>query len=173
MLTKAVTLLAEPGVAATMRVALGTGDTGFTLDGLSGMGGTVSAGAHDFVIRNSTFASTIDLGVTNANILLDHNSHDWNAVYNNGCQRQALHRRRQQPVFSGVTVQNSTIRNGNLDGVHLGAGVNLLNNVFANLCDTGTNHTDNVQYEGGYRRADRGQLRLCRRRLRHAGHHQL
>jgi hypothetical protein len=87
--------------------------------------------------------------VANANILLDHNTHDWDAVYNGGYNAK-IFVGTGSGQFSGVTVQNSSIRNGNLDGVHLGgAGVNLLNNVFANLCDTGTNHTDNVQYEGG------------------------
>src|SRR6476620_4167316 len=35
---KAVTLRADSGVSATMQVDFNSGDTGFTLDGLSGMG---------------------------------------------------------------------------------------------------------------------------------------
>jgi hypothetical protein len=145
---KAITIQAASGAAPTMKVNFGSGDSGFTLDGLSGMGGVVAAGAHDFTIRNSTFTSTIDIAGTNANILLDHNSHDWNAVYNNGSNAK-IFVWNTTGAFTGVTVQNSTIRNGNLDGVHLNAGMNILNSVFANLCDTGTNHTDNVQFEGG------------------------
>ncbi len=144
---KAITLRAAPGVTATMAVDLGAGDSGFTLDGLSGMGGMVTAGAHDFVIRNSTFTSAIVFDVANANILLDHNSHDWNAVYD-GSGNGKIIIGSSVGDYSGVTVQNSTIRDGDLDGVHIGAGVNVLNNVFANLCDRNTNHTDNIQFEG-------------------------
>ncbi len=145
---KAITIQAATGATPTMEVNFSSGDSGFTLDGMSGMGGAVAAGAHDFTIRNSTFTSTIDIAATNANILLDHNSHDWNAVYDGGSNAK-IFVWNTTGAFTGVTVQNSTIRNGNLDGVHLNAGMNILNSVFANLCDTGTNHTDNVQFEGG------------------------
>jgi hypothetical protein len=65
---KAVTLYADSGVTATMKVNFGAGDSGFTLDGLSGMGGTVTDGAANFTIRNSVFTGSIDLGVSsNAN----------------------------------------------------------------------------------------------------------
>ncbi len=144
---KAITLQAADGATPVMDVSFGSGDTGFTLDGMTGMGGNVSGGAHDFTIRNSTFTSTIDLTATNANILLDHNTHDWNAVYNGGTNAK-IFVSSPGDGFSGVTVQNSSIRNGNLDGIHLGAGINAIGNVFSNLCDTGTNHTDNIQFEG-------------------------
>jgi Concanavalin A-like lectin/glucanases superfamily len=146
---KAITLQAADGATPTMDVSFGAGDAGFTLDGMSGMGGSVTSGAHDFTIRNSTFTSSIDFETTNANILLDHNSHDWNAVYNGGTNAK-IFVSNSDGAFSGVTVQNSTIRNGNLDGIHLGASINAIGNVFANLCDTGTNHTDNIQFEGGH-----------------------
>jgi Concanavalin A-like lectin/glucanases superfamily/Right handed beta helix region len=146
---KAITLKATPGTA-TMKVNLGPGDTGFTLDGLSGMGGTVNGGAHDFTVRNSSFTSPIDIDATNAGIVLDHNSHNWNAVYD-GSANAKIFVWNDSGSFSGVTVENSTISNGNLDGIHLGggAGIDVLHNEFANLCDTGTNHTDNIQFEGG------------------------
>ena len=132
-----------------MEVSFGPGDSGFTLEGMSGMGGSVGAGARDFTIRNSTFTSPIRIEATKADILLDRNRHDWNAGYD-GVDNAKIFVSNPTGAFSGVTVRRSSIRNGNLDGVHLGgAGVNLLDNVFANLCDTGTNHTDNIQYEGG------------------------
>src|ERR1044072_8114459 len=54
---KAITLRAADGATATMRYAFSTGDSGFTLDGLSGMGGTITDGAHDITIKNSTFTT--------------------------------------------------------------------------------------------------------------------
>ena len=148
--SKAITLRAEPGVTATMAIDLGAGDSGFTLDGLSGMGGTVSAGAHDFVIKNSAFTDDIWFEVANANILLDHNSHDWDADSNSSGSAGKIVIGSDAGDYSGVTIQNSTIRNGDLDGVHIGAGVNVLNNIFQNLCDRGHNHTDNIQFEGAH-----------------------
>ena len=43
-----------------MRVSLGSGDSGFTLDGMTGMGGDIS-GASNITIRNSTFAGSLDI----------------------------------------------------------------------------------------------------------------
>src|SRR3954447_1204541 len=147
---KAITLKAASGATPNMNVNLGPGDSGFTLDGLSGMGGTVNAGAHDFTIRNSSFTSTIDIEATNAGIVLDHNSHNWNAVYDGGSNAK-IFVWNNSGAFSGVTVENSTIANRTLDGIPLGGGaaIDVLHNEFANLCDTGTNHTDNIQFEAG------------------------
>jgi hypothetical protein len=50
-----------------MQVNFGPGVRGFTLDGISEMGGIVTPGARDFTIRNSTFTSTIDIEATDAN----------------------------------------------------------------------------------------------------------
>jgi hypothetical protein len=146
---KRVTLKRARASRPTMNVRLGPGDSGFTLDGMHGMGGSVAEGAHDFTIRNSTFTSPIDIEASNAGILLDHNRHDWDARYT-GSINAKIFVSSPGEGFSGVTVRRSSIRNGNLDGIHLGgAGVNVIGNTFANLCDTGTNHTDNLQSEGG------------------------
>src|SRR5215210_4339067 len=66
---KRITLRRTRASRPTMTVSFGPGDSGFTLDGMSGMGGTVRAGAHDFTIRNSTFTSPIDIEATDAGIL--------------------------------------------------------------------------------------------------------
>src|SRR4051812_21181315 len=82
---KQITLRADDGATPTMRVSLGAGDSGFTLDGLSGMGGSVAGGAHDFTIRNSSFDASFDVqGTPGANIVLDGNKHDWPAVFSGG-----------------------------------------------------------------------------------------
>ena len=131
-----------------MKINFGSTVRGLTLDGMTGMGGQASGGARDFTIKNCVFTDSIDIDATNANIVLDHNSHDWMAVYNvNGGTNVIVWN--NTGAFSGVTVKNSTLRNGNLDGIHLGAGIDILDKIFDNLCDTQTNHTDNIQYEGG------------------------
>ena len=59
---KSITLRNADGATATMRVSLGSGDAGFTLDGLSGMGGVIGNGATNVTIRNSAFTSPINIG---------------------------------------------------------------------------------------------------------------
>jgi hypothetical protein len=147
---KAVTIRAAPHSTPTMHVSFGPGDSGFTLVGMRGMGGTVDAGAHDFTIRSSTFTSSIRIEATNAHILLDRNRHDWHAVYS-GDDNAKIFVWNETGAFSGVTVRRSSIRNGDLDGIHLGdAGINVLDTTFGNLCYKGGNHTDNIQFEGGH-----------------------
>jgi len=145
---KAITIKAAAGATPNMRVKFNSSVGGFILDGMNGMGGT-SVNAKNFTIRNSVFAETIDIEATDGNILLEHNTHDWHAVYRKGSYNGKVRVQNVTGAFSGVTVQNSTFRNGDLDGIHVGAGINILNNVFDNLCDVGTNHTDNIQFEGG------------------------
>jgi hypothetical protein len=145
---KAITIKAAAGATPTIRVNFNSSVGGFILDGMNGMAGT-SVDAQNFTIRNSVFTDTIEIEVTDGNILLEHNTHDWHAVYGNGTYNAKLRVQNNTGAFSGVTVQNSTFRNGDLDGIHLGAGINVLNNIFDNLCDVGTNHTDNIQFGGG------------------------
>ncbi len=145
---KAVVIIAAADATPNMRVNFNSSVGGFVLDGINGMGGK-SVNAKNFTIRNSVFADTIDIEVTDGNILLDRNTHDWHAVYAKGSYNAKVRVQNDTAAFSGVTVQNSSFRNGDLDGIHLGAGINILNNIFDNLCDVGTNHTDNIQFEGG------------------------
>jgi hypothetical protein len=148
---KAVTLRAESGVNATMKVDLGSGDTGFTLDGLSGMGGNIRGSANNIVIRNSKFTSTLTVqGSPGANLLVDGGQFDWPASYNGGANAKLFIYSSSPGASSGLTVRNSTFRNGDLDGVHIGgsAGADIIGNVFDNLCSSGSNHTDMLQTEG-------------------------
>jgi len=145
---KAITIRAADGASPTMQINLGSGDTGFVLDGMGGMGGSILSGAHDLTIKNANFTSPLQITGTNMGVVIDSSHFDWNAVYNGGTNGK-IRVDNSTGAFSGVTIQNSTIRNGDLDGVHLGAGVNILNTEFFNLCDRGTNHTDNIQFEGG------------------------
>src|SRR6478609_5343108 len=148
---KAVTVKADPGVVANMTVSFDGSDAAFTLDGLSGMGGDVRAGAHDFTIRNSAFTSPLRLqGAPGANILIDSNHFDWDALDDNSANAKLFLWTAQYGQASGVTIQNNSFRNGELDGIHIGngAGGDILSNHFENLCYEGSNHTDMLQTEG-------------------------
>jgi hypothetical protein len=148
---KAITIKATAGVAATMKVSLSNGDAGFTLDGLSGMGGVVTVGARDFTIRNSTFTSSLDLqGQPGANILIEGNKFDWAARYNGGINAKLFIYSGSDGASSGATVRGNSFRNGDLDGIHIGgsAGADIIGNHFENLCASGENHTDMLQTEG-------------------------
>ncbi len=131
-----------------MRYSFSTGDSGFTLDGLSGMGGSITDGAHDITIKNSTFTThaTFDR-LANSNILFDHNTHN-NIDSPVGAPNARLGFYWTSATPSGVTIQNSVMRGGDSDGVHTGTAVNVLNNEFAEICQNGPNHTDNIQFEG-------------------------
>ena len=145
---KAITILAASGASPSMRYSFTSGDAGFTMDGMTGMGGSITNGARDITIRNSTFNThaTFD-GLANSNILFDRNTHNnINSPSGSPNARLGLYWGSSTP--SGLTIQNSTMTGGDSDGVHTGVGVNVLNNTFTNICDQGGNHTDNVQFEG-------------------------
>jgi hypothetical protein len=154
---KAVTITPAAGASVTIDFDFRPGTGSFTVDGTAGGGFLTIDGANitgptstprNITIRNSAFTGSVYFdSVTNSNIMLDHNSHDWNAVYD-GSINAKIAFLYGDGGDSGVTIKNSTIRNGNLDGVHTGEAIHVLNNIFDNLCDTGTNHTDNIQFEG-------------------------
>lgn len=147
---KAVTIKAVAGVVANMIVGFDSGDSGFTLDGLSGMGGDVRAGARDFTIRNSTFTDTLRLqGAPGANILIEGNKFDWNALDSDANAKLFLWTASYGQA-SGATIRNNSFRNGELDGIHIGnaAGGDIIGNHFENICYLGGNHADMLQTEG-------------------------
>ena len=152
---KAITVMAASGASPTMQVDFGSGDNGFTLSGIGGMGGTITNGASKITIKNSAFTGALVItNLSNANILLDHDSFNGqneasdcndqpariHVAYNNG----------QTP--SGVTVENSTFIDppGGLanarDGIQTGSGMKIKNNLFQNIVDNGgCNHQDSIQ----------------------------
>jgi hypothetical protein len=153
---KAITITAAPGATPTMQFNFGAGDNGFTLDHMSGMGGYIKD-ATNITISNSTFSSSVDFdgGTTTKNVLLSHNSFLWNAVSGGINAKIAINESATPTVGTvaspAVIVEFNDIRNGELDGVHIGGGSGVIvrNNWFSNLCDVGVNHTDNIQFEGG------------------------
>src|SRR5262249_35915154 len=52
---KAITIRSQTGAAATMGLNLDTGDSGFTVDGLTIPGADVRNGAKNITVRNSAF----------------------------------------------------------------------------------------------------------------------
>ena len=75
---KRVTLRRARASRPTMRVNFGPGDGGFTLDGMSGMGGTIDGGARNITIRNSSFAEQLYVE-DDRECRARPNAHDWNA----------------------------------------------------------------------------------------------
>jgi hypothetical protein len=143
---KAITIRAAVGASATMRYQFGSDDSGFTLDGLSGMGGTISAGASNITVRNSAFNTYAQFnGLANSNIVFEGNSHNYiNSP--SGAPNARIGLIGNSSSHSGVTIRYSVLRGGDSDGVFTGVGVNVIGNEFADICASGPNHTDMIQF---------------------------
>ena len=149
---KAVTIKAAPGAAPMMKLTLGPGASGFTLEGITGLGGMISNGASDITIRNSKFATQLDIEGAVRHIAIDHNDFTYPVKSEaKGVNSKILLDTTGSSPGSAVTVEHNDIANGDLDGIHIagGSGQMILDNRIENLCDRGVNHTDNIQFEGG------------------------
>jgi len=157
---KAITVTPAPGASPQMQINFGSGDSGFTLDGMTGMGGTVNAGASNITIKNSTFISQLDIEGAMTNIVVDHNNFTYNVGPScGGANSKIFLATSGASPGAAVTISNNDIEHGDLDGVHVGGGSGdlILNNTFKDLTDAGitcagggdSNHTDNIQFEGG------------------------
>ena len=148
---KPITVRRADGATPRMRYQFGAGDAGFTLDGMSDMWGDVNAGAANITVRNSEFDDRAGFSGAMTNVLFEDNVHmdqfcpagDWN---------MRLHLN-----SSGVTVRDSLFQGGDCDGIFISGNNNLVeNNRFVNLCESGPNHTDGLQFadpgdpSGGY-----------------------
>ena len=109
---KAITVMAASGASPTMQVDFGSGDKGFTMSGIGGMGGTITNGASNITITQSTFPDALVItDLSNANILLDHDNFNGQNEAS-GCNDQPgrvhlAYNNGSTP--SGVTVQYSTL----------------------------------------------------------------
>ena len=149
---KAITIAAASGATPTMRISFASGDSSFTLDGISGMGGTISAGAKNITIQNSTFVEELDIEGAVTNIVVNHNDFTYPVQSTaSGPNAKIFLATSGASPGAAVTIENNDIENGDLDGVHFGGGSGdlILSNRFQNLCDRGVNHTDNIQFQGG------------------------
>lgn len=149
---KAITIAAAPGNTPTMQISFGAGDGGFTLDGISGMTGTINGGAANIMIQNSAFAGQLDIEGATSNIVIRSDDFSYPVQSTSGGPNAKIFLATNgASPGSAVTIENNLIANGDLDGVHIGGGSGALvaGNEFENLCDRGVNHTDNIQFEGG------------------------
>jgi hypothetical protein len=143
-----VTIRAQPGASATMRLNLSSASN-IVIDGLTINGGTLSGSTGNVVIRNSVFTRHLTIrNLANANVLLDHNSH--NNIDSPGQSESParIHLSYGSSTHSGVTIQNSLLAGGDSDGVQTGVGVNIINNEFRDIIQDGPNHTDAIQLLG-------------------------
>jgi hypothetical protein len=149
--SKAITVAAAPNATPTMQLSFGSGDSGFTISGIGGMGGEMDSGAKNITIENSAFTDPIVFnGVSNANLVLDGDT--FLNINNPGCTGQpARIHLYNSSGQTGVTVENSLFSGGDTDGIQTGAPLTILNNVFTNLRSSSSdcNHTDSVQLYGG------------------------
>jgi hypothetical protein len=148
---KAITIKNDDGATPTMKFSFDTGDSGFTLDGMSGMGGDIANGANHITVRNSAFTSPTTIqGVSNGAILFDHDTFN-NINSSDGAPPGRIWLPGSTPHPSGLTIQNSQFIGGSSDGVQAGTALTLLNNEFANIVhgSCGSCHTDNIQLYGG------------------------
>lgn len=149
---KAITVTAAPGNTPTMQVDFASGAAGFTLDSMSGVNGTISSGASNVTIQNSTFNQQLVIQGSVTNIVINHNNLTYPVQSQpSGANSKIFLDTDGGAAGSAVTIENNDIQNGDLDGVNIGAGngAAIVGNVFANLCDRNVNHTDNIQFDGG------------------------
>jgi Right handed beta helix region len=145
--SKAITVTKAPGATPMMSIDFGSGASGFTLDGMSGMSGSVNSGASNITIRNSTFSGEMDFNPGENHIVFDGNTLAY--MTTSGCCKIAVDGTTGTVATPALTIENNTIANGQSDGIQIEgtvSGVVILNNRFSNLCDIGVNHTDNIQF---------------------------
>lgn len=159
---KAITITKQSGATPTMDISFGTNDAGFTLDGITIAGGNISGSSSNYAaatnpknitIKNSTFTAALNIEyITNANILLDRNTHN-NIDNDSGCTSAPgrIWFSYGSDIPSGVTIQNSLFDGGNTDGIQAGTGFMAVNNEFRNITEKSANdcaHTDAIQLLG-------------------------
>lgn len=149
---KAITVKAGASQTPTMTFDFASGDTGFTLDGMANMGGGID-GATNITIKNSAFTDQIFIdGASTDGIVLDGNTHNWPVTSVDGGINAKIYLANGLTgtlASPSVTVKNSQVWNGDLDGIHMGGGSGYIleDNNLNNICQDGPNHTDNIQVD--------------------------
>jgi hypothetical protein len=142
-----VTVRPQSGATATMEVDF-NGANNVRLDKLTITGGQLINATRNITIANSLFTDALVInGVTNANVLLDHNTHQ-NINAPTGSTPARIHLGYSSDTPSGVTIQGSLFAGGDADGVQTGVGVTIIGNEFRDILDSGPNHTDAIQLLG-------------------------
>lgn len=160
---KSITIRPQASATPTMTVSLGSGDSGFTLDGMSGMGGDVAAGVSDITIKNSDFTTPIVFdGPTNANFLLDHDTFD-NQFRDIACHdTPARVHIAYGGATTGITINGSEFIGGDRDGIQAGSQVTITNNTFGDIFEdqgeADCQHSDPIQGFGAQHMTITGNL---------------
>ena len=118
-------------------------------DGVTVGGVTISGASSHLTISHARFTGFTTISdVENAAILFDRDEFIWGARCGTTGPNALFLLDYAVTGSSGVTVEHSMFGNSDCDGVHTGTALNVLDNTFFNLCDVGTNHTDNIQFQG-------------------------
>jgi hypothetical protein len=150
---KAITVRAASGATPTMQIDFAAGDAGFTLSGVSGLGGDIDGDAHDITISNSTSTDTIKItGDRSGQILFDHDHFDAHAHdCGGGCLPALWIGPGGTAHNTRVVVQYSEFTHSPGDGIQAGSAFTAKYNNFhvynGGSCDSC--HTDNIQLYGG------------------------
>lgn len=152
--SKSVTIKPATGEESTITPQIGSGDTGFTIDGeFPGMdivmtgGPSVDNGATNVTYRNVEFRNTTLAfnQVGSSNILLDHN---WFHGSTSPCLI-CVFGGTGVPTNTGVTVQDSLLEDTGADGITAGQGITIRNNLFRHIESVDPeSHTDAIQGNG-------------------------
>ncbi len=156
---KSITIKAASGASPVMDIDFSNGDSGFTLDGMTGMSGDIVGSASNITIKNSVFTAGIHVGTTvsNANIVLDGNTHINITPASNGFAGR-IHLD-ATGVPCGITVRNSTLGGGYADGIRADCnGVLIESNRFIDFQDAEPYHADPIQMYGGSNIVIRGNF---------------
>jgi hypothetical protein len=151
-----VTVLAAPGVGATMSLSL-TNASNIHLEGVTIKGGTIGGGSNNIAIVGSTFTdmTTVDASsMANAGILFDKDTFDAINATSSSYEGRLSVRGNNNGAPVGVAVTNSHFGNGGCsDGVQIVGGANGVQvgpgNEFSGVKQAScSNHVDSIQLYG-------------------------
>lgn len=158
--SKAITIKADAGAAATMSPELSTGDANFTLDGLTLNGDSDPSGeididndVHDVTIRNSTITDTVKVTGDRSGPLLFDNVHFDAHVSDcaGGCLPALWIGPGGTAHDTKIVVRNSLFTHSPGDGIQAGSAFTVTDSEFHvtndGACDSC--HTDSIQLFGG------------------------
>jgi hypothetical protein len=145
---KAITVKAASGATPTMTDNFGSTASGFTLDGISGLGGGIN-GSHNITIQNSTFSGEQDVQGAATSIVF--NADHFPAFA--GTARLWSGSGANTVTVSHSTFDNPTGLSGGADGVRCDDGTTtILDDDFSGVKDNADgsgNHGDPIQIYGG------------------------
>jgi hypothetical protein len=145
--SRRVRLIAERGAAVRMALKLDQARN-VTFDGLTVTSAVLSGSTRDVTVRNSTFRGPVTIsGLERARVLFENNAHVGIDAVEGGAPAR-IHMSYSSNEPSGVTVRHSLFAEGDADGIQTGVGMEILDNEFRDIRESGPNHTDAIQLLG-------------------------